>query len=257
MNIRSKNAFAKSVSLLAAISVLASSPVMAQSWNPATSFTSPVWDFKTRSGPGCAVVAGTLLGYYTNNKGFVGHQGVTTPTIVPLVAFNPAATGPTISSTAQIPAKAVWMHPGESGPNMKCAVLRFQAPLPGKYRVSGFIKSIDTRANQVKGFLFASNQPAIAPLALSGPMGTSLPFDKVVKVLPGDRTIDFALDDAGSYYFDSTQLDLTITRCNGKKAGMPGKPDQIDAAGKPANIDGKGKPCGDSDGDDHNGGRDD
>lgn len=202
------------VAMLAA--ALAAVPASAQTWNATTMFNTGLWSYMQRGGAGCTGSA-TPLGFaYAGAPGFIGRQGVNTPTIVPLVAKNTNTTDTTYSS-AIIPAGAVWMHPGETGPNAKCAVIRFRAPNAGTYRVQGFLKSIDNAANSVGGHIFSGNSPVGSVLTLSGPMGTNLAFNQLVTVPagpPAGRTIDFALDDGGSYYSDSTQIQLSITRCN-------------------------------------------
>lgn len=195
----------------------AAQPALAvPSWDVVSGFNTGRWAYGQRSGPGCTVTAGLLAFPYVGPSGtnFIGHQGVNTPVIVPLVAKNLASSGTTVYSTAQIPAGAVWMHPGETGVNPKCAVVRFKAPNAGIYHVKGSIRSVDTGANTVRGYLFASSNVAVGgPLTLTGPMGSTVSFDKIVTVTFGQKWIDFALDDGGSYYNDSTQLDLIITRC--------------------------------------------
>ena len=220
---------------LLALSVLALSasalPNMAsaQSWNVYNSFNSgptntpsmaSPWIYGQRAGAGCAGAAAPLAYKYDPNApagtGFVGWQGVSTPTIVPLVAKNPNPSQ-IVYSTAQVPAKSVWMHPGETGVNPMCAAVRFKAPMAGKFRVKGFFRSIDTGANKVNGYIFANNALVAGPIVVSGPMGTQVAFDHVVTLVGNPRNIDIAIDDGGSYYNDSTQLGLTITRCPPKK----------------------------------------
>lgn len=239
-----------SVAVLLAAGAL---PAMAQTWNATSGFTqASFWTHAERKGTGCVTPAVALNFNYAGPSGtnFIGHQGVAGTTIVPLVAKNLATSGPTAYSSAQIPAGAVWMHPGETGVNQTCAAMSFRAPTPGTYRVRGFIKSIDVSANTVNGYIFASDILAQGPIKLTGPMGTSAAFDKMVTVLPGKLTIDFALDDGGSYFNDSTQLDLRISRCSvmhGKagKDGMDGM-DAKDGKGNPHH-----KPCGEGDDDEN------
>ena len=215
-----KSAFAAPLMFAAA---LAAVPASAQSWNATTHFNTGLWSYMQRAGASCAGAATPLAFPYTGPSGtnFTGHQGVNTPTIVPLVAKNLDTVNTTVYSSAQIPAGAVWLHPGQTGVNQQCAVVRFRAPNAGTYRVQGFIKSIDTGANTVKGYIFSGNTTVGTPMTLVGPMGTALAFNRLVTVPAGPpmgRTIDFALDDGGSYYNDSTQLELTITRCNNPTA---------------------------------------
>ena len=192
-------------------------------WDAAAGFNAAPWSYMQRAGAGCTGTATSLAFPYAAPSGtsFAGWQGVTTPTIVPLVAKNLVASGVTIYSSAQIPAGALWLHPGETGVNPKCAVVRFTAPMAGKFRIQGKIKSIDVGANQVNGYIFVNNVKVAGPFLLSGPLGTELAFDHTVTLLGQPRVIDFALDDGGSYYNDSTQLALTITRCPPGNAPCP------------------------------------
>lgn len=201
----------------------------ATSWDAASGFGTAEWSYMQRGGTGCSGPASLLAFNYAGPSGtnFAGRQGVNTPTVVPLVAKNLAATGVTAYSSVQIPAGAMWLHPGETGRNPKCAVVRFKAPMAGKFRVKGSIQSIDVGANSVRGYIFAgSNVATGGPLALSGPMGTSLAFDKIVTITGANKWIDFALDDGGSYFNDSTRLNLTITKCRGDGNGGSGGPGQ-------------------------------
>ena len=201
---------------LTALTPVAASAQAVQSWDVYNDFNGPQWVYGQRAGPGCAGASAKLLYPYGPNApagtGFIGWQGVNTPTIVPLVAKNPG-NSQVVYSSAQLPANSVWLHPGETRVNPVCAAVRFKAPMAGKYRIKGFIKSIDVGANQVNGYIFVNNTLVGSPIALSGPMGTQANFDQVVTLVGMPRNIDFALDDGGSYYNDSTQLALTITRC--------------------------------------------
>lgn len=184
------------------------------------------WIYGQRAGPGCAGTASALGFKYDPNapsgSAFVGWQGVNTLTLVPLIAKNPG-NSPYIYSTAQVPANSVWLHPGETGVNPVCAVVRFKAPMAGKFRVKGFFRSIDTGANSVNGYIFVNNMLVGAPIPISGPMGTQVDFDQLFPSLPNNATIDIAIDDGGSYYNDSTQLAMVISRCPpGKKDGPKG-----------------------------------
>ena len=205
---------------LASATAALAAPITA--WDAASGFGAPEWAYMQRGGSGCTGPA-SLLGFnYAAPSGtsFTGRQGVNTPVIVPLVAKNLAASGVTVYSSAQIPANAMWLHPGETGQNASCAVVRFNAPMAGKFRVKGSMQSIDTGANTVRGYIFAGSNSAVGgPLTLTGPMGTSLTFDKIVTITGANKWIDFALDDGGSYYNDSTRLNLTITKCRGDGNG--------------------------------------
>ena len=210
-----------SASALAPVSALAVPPP--QVWDVVTGFNSGPWTYMQRAGAGCAGTATPLLYNYAGPPltNFIGKQGVNTPAILPLIAKNLATSGVTVYSSAQIPANSVWLHPGETGVNAKCATVRFVAPMAGKFRIQGFIKSVDTGANSVGGHIIVNNVQVGPTIALSGPMGTQAAFDQTVTLVGQPRVIDFALDDGGSYYNDSTQLALTITRCPPRAAACP------------------------------------
>jgi hypothetical protein len=220
---------AKIVTLLASVAT-ATTAIAAPitSWDAVAGFGSSEWSYMKRVSPGCVGPATLLPFNYTGPSGtnFIGKQGVNTPTIVPLVAKNLASSGVTVYSTAQIPAGALWLHPGETTASPgsfsggSCAVVRFKAPMAGKFRVKGSVQSVDVGANTVRGYIFAGNNTAVGgPLTLTGPMGTSLDFDKIVTITGANKWIDFALDDGGSYYNDSTKLTLTISKCRGDGNG--------------------------------------
>jgi len=194
------------------------------------------WIYGQRASAGCGGATSPLAYSYSgpSGSGFTGWQGVNTPTIVPLIGRNPNATT-TVYSTAQVPANSVWLHPGETGVNPVCATVRFKAPMTGRFRVKGFFRSIDTGANKVNAYIIPSSGPVIGPIAISGPMGTQVNFDHVFTLMGNPRYIDFAIDDGGSYYNDSTQLSLTVVRCPPKgkdgKDGKGGEAGMGDAAG--------------------------
>lgn len=187
------------------------------------------WIYGQRASAGCGGAISPLAYSYSgpSGTGFTGWQGVNTPTIVPLIGRNPNPTT-TVYSSAQVPTKSVWLHPGETGVNPVCATVRFKAPMTGRFRVTGFFRSIDTGANKVNAYIIPSSGPVIGPIALSGPMGTQVNFDHVFTLMGNPRYIDFAIDDGGSYYNDSTQLSLTVVRCPPK--GKVGKEAIGDAA---------------------------
>lgn len=228
-------AFAASSAAILAAAV--PSYASAQSWDVASGWGGPEWVYGQRAGPGCAGNTSPLAFNYVGPSGtnFVGRQGVNTPTIVPLVAKNLATTGTTVYSSAQIPAGAVWLHPGQTGVNPRCAAIRFRAPMAGTFRVKGWIRSIDTGANQVNGYIFANNVLVAGPILLSGPMGTQVPFDQLITLVGMPRNIDFAIDDGGSYYNDSTQLSMTITRCPPDMGQGNGTSNCIERTGGPIN----------------------
>jgi hypothetical protein len=144
------------------------------------------------------------------------------------------------------PVNIVSLHPGSAGEQ---AVIRFTAPNPGTYHVTAGFSTGDPGGNTLAYVL--KNSDGVNPLAsgltplASGPgqgnPGTS--FDGDVTLLAGD-TIDFAVDYNGSYLFDNTFLNATITFAGGgppANCGSP-HPSQVDTDG-----DGERNPCDQND----------
>lgn len=85
------------------------------------------------------------------------------------------------------------------------SIVRFTAPTAGSYRYAGFFRVADnTSPNGVNVFAGSFSS------ALVGPFGTSVHFDEIASLAAGD-TIDFRVNRAGDYYFDSTGLAATVT----------------------------------------------
>ena len=109
-----KSGFAAAAMLTAA---LAAVPASAQTWNATTGFNTGLWSYVQRAGVGCTGAVTPLSIAYVGPPltNFIGFHAVAAPIIVPLVAKNLAPSGTTVYSTAQIPAGAVWLHPGQTG----------------------------------------------------------------------------------------------------------------------------------------------
>lgn len=225
--------------LAASYAILApTTAAAAQSWTPTTpSFPGTQFSYMYRPGADCSGAAMPLgnqflsgeLSPYTSPPGGAGYYGRVDTQLnqrIPWVMKLPASTATqSVLGSVVSPGSGLWIHPGRTNEKKNCVVIRFTAPAQGAYRVSGFIKSIDTMANSVNGHIIVNDNQIGATIPLnSGFNGAPKTFDEVVHVTSGG-SIDFALDDGGNSNNDSTQLDLTITRCEkhpGVKDNCPG-----------------------------------
>lgn len=192
-------------SLLAATSL---SPALAQSHNAANEFNNPQWVYGQRSGTTCGTLGAQMTSAYNQFPGATGYSGSSSQQFIPLVAKTGSAA--LVASTVNIPANTVWMHPGADD---VCASLGYKAA-PGGYVVQVTMKPVDTTGpNHVRGYLYVGGvlQGAVEDLMASA---GSRSFSRSVSITsPG--LIEFVLDAGGEpngFYFDSTSIDMTVTR---------------------------------------------
>lgn len=178
------------------------------------SATSPIGVFSYGTG-----VTGTSFTPYTNYsapcQGMVTGLGcwqTTTPvSLVPLVGKN--LTGSTLDfSTVVLPTDVLLVHPGPS----TNSIVRFTAPITGKYNVSGFYELLDTNPSGVN-VIIAFDNTVVFDQALSGPpaVGPGTPgglvaFGASGIFLHAGDFLDYGVNNAGSFYNDSTGLALTF-----------------------------------------------
>lgn len=102
------------------------------------------------------------------------------------------------------------VHPGansqaRNGGDDLDSIVRFTAPTSGNYRYSGFFRLLDwAQPNTVN--VHAGTFSA----ALSGGFGATAPFSGSVFLNSGD-SLDFRVNRAGDYYYDSTGLSATVS----------------------------------------------
>ncbi len=137
----------------------------------------------------------------------------TTPVLlVPLVAGNES--GSTINfGTVVFPTNVLNVHPGPSTDS----IVRFTAPTSGRYNISGFYELLDTNPSGVN-VIIAANGFVLSSTLLTGPgamhpgtPGGSFAFAASNVFLPAGTIIDYGVNNAGSFFNDSTGLSLTIT----------------------------------------------
>ncbi len=137
----------------------------------------------------------------------------TTPVLeVPAVIAN--TSGATINTgSVVLPTDVLLVHPGPSTDS----IVRFTAPTSGLYSLHGLFELLDTNPSGVivsiylKG-AFAGAVPLTAPGAMHpGTLGESIPFGSSSLMLAKGDTIDFGVNNDGSFYNDSTGLALTVS----------------------------------------------
>jgi hypothetical protein len=106
------------------------------------------------------------------------------------------------------PAGESWlvMHPGPGAANDH-VFLRFTAPTSGPHSIDLRYLAGDNGAVQI---WMLHNGDTVTPLFDSGVTGAAGTYNSQVSILSGD-TIDLVIGNAGSHFFDSTPVRLTIT----------------------------------------------
>ena len=175
-----------------------------------------VWSYGT-GGTGTSFTA--MTSYSAVCEGADGISCWQTPTPVsrvPLVAKNNTGATMDIYGTVVMPTDVLNVHPGPSTDS----IVRFTAPKADVYKIKGFFELLDTNPSGVN--LIVAINGTIFPYPgnpLSGP-AASFPSTPGGKVSFGGNTgffvakggtIDFGVNNAGSFYNDSTGLSATIT----------------------------------------------
>lgn len=173
----------------------------ASAWNFANDFSiasnpNGAWAYGIKS-PSALGGALTLFPDSGQNASFMfwidnAHQSLGAPAVAKNVS------GGTINGIA--PGQGN-MHPG---PNNEIATVRWQSPGAGSYDVSGKFFAGDGGAVDV--YVYADG---VSLLSQTGVTGDS-PFNFVLN-LTSTSVIDFMVGNAGSFFYDSTPLDVFIT----------------------------------------------
>jgi hypothetical protein len=138
-------------------------------------------------------------------------QPLTTTLGTPLIGINTSA-GALVFPTGWIPTGAIDLHPGPS--NVEDAIVRFTAPTAGTYSISAWFGLIGYDATGTvaaaygpAGQVFSASLPNASPGF--GQFGSTYAFGGNVVLGAGD-TLDFGVNNAGSFYGDSTVMTLTV-----------------------------------------------
>ena len=131
---------------------------------------------------------------------------------VPLVAKNITAATVDTFDTVVMPTDVLNVHPGPDTDT----IVRFTAPTSASYRISGFFELLDIKPSGVVVSIFRGGVSE-GFAVLTGPgatfpdtVGESVPFGGV-RYLTAGETLDFGVNNDGSYYNDSTGLSATLT----------------------------------------------
>jgi hypothetical protein len=192
-------------------------PASATTYNAYTDFsqTSPVWSYGSGT-TGTSFTAFT--DFYTDDPGdscSVTSDHVTcaeiSPGGLPEVA---KITGTTVDSGSDVlVANALYMHPGASTD----AIIQFTAPRAGSYYVSGFFETLDiepqaagdTLTVVAGGTTELSTVLKDEPASFPDQVGGVVPFSFTISLATG-QTIDFGVNDNGSFGNNGTGFDATI-----------------------------------------------
>ncbi len=126
-------------------------------------------------------------------------------------------------STVIIPPGTVFFHPGSSSTGDD-AIIRFIAPVAGLYTISGALarQDVTSNGNGTRVSIFSNVGGMYSSLftttIATNSYGLSTPFSGLTANLGVGDTIDFALNNRGEHFFDSTGItaDLRVDT-----AGVP------------------------------------
>jgi hypothetical protein len=139
-------------------------------------------------------------------------QSPTPIDLVPLVGKD--LTSSTLDfETVVLPTNVLLVHPGPSTDS----IVRFTVPTTGRYDISGFYELLDTHPTGVN-VIIAFDGTVLLDTPLTGPPamdpstpGGMVPFGATDVLLHAGDTIDYGVNNAGSFFDDSTGLALTVT----------------------------------------------
>ena len=203
--------FVFSVSFLV-LTAAFSSPADAAIYDAVSGFTTPNPTSPWSYGSG---VGGTSFTSFTNSyNNCYGVSGFncygTDPVINPGVASN--TTADQISfSTVTVPNTLLWVHPGPTSD----VIIRFTTPDTANYLLSGLFERLSTvgAGNGVIVDIYGNTSLLFSSNSLSGNdllYGSSTSFSITRHLNAGD-TLDFVVNNNGSYSYDSSGVSATIS----------------------------------------------
>ena len=186
--------------------------------NPPWLPNSSVWSYGWRTAPGNVFtpMSGVhISGFSPFHKGWQ----MTPSTNLPLIAQNTKMTPQTLNPSYPVtfPARGIQMH---AGYQCESAVVRFKAPSPAQYRVSGQFYGLDDNITATQAQTRVISNTPLNPnvTRFSGPI--SLPtvpqagFTSKLVMLPANGTLDFEVGcgPGSNYQFGSTGLHAVIEK---------------------------------------------
>jgi hypothetical protein len=234
-----KHSLKKTLLLTLASALLAQAPtamatVTPSSWevsgqfdylNPPSIPSTSVWSYGWRPAPGNvlgnAAVYMPMLGTHISSYDFPFHRGwqMAPSTMLPLVTQNTRMTPKTLNPAYPVtfPARGVQLHPGYQ---CESAVVRFTAPDPAQYRVSGQFYGLDDNLSATQTQVRVISNTLINPNVTKHSGSISLPtagqssFTSKLVMLPKGGTLDFEVGcgPGYNYQFGSTGLHAVIEK---------------------------------------------
>lgn len=107
--------------------------------------------------------------------------------------------------TGKIPIDTLNLHPGALNER---SIVRFTAPVTGKYRLDGYFLMVDTMPTGVTVSV-SVNGVAQKQTKVLGSFNDRLPLNGSYQ-LRKDEYLDFTVDSNGNYFNDSTELQLKV-----------------------------------------------
>lgn len=201
-------------SVIAAAALLAATAAGAATYDAVADFSSTptVWSYGTGI-TGTSFVADTE--YHAVCEGDVRISCWQTPTPVsrvPLVAKNVSGSTADIYDTVVMPTDVLNVHPGPATDS----IVRFTAPRSGKYRLTGFFELLDVNPSGVNVAVYVGgNSSGGIELTAPAAMFPATPGERSsffgFGFLAAGHTVDFGVNNDGSFFNDSTGLSATIS----------------------------------------------
>jgi hypothetical protein len=202
--------FVSAVSLFVSTAAF-SSPADAAIYDAVSAFTVPSPASPWSYGSGVGGTSFTQLpNSYSNCYGVSGFSCYgNDPVSNPGIGSNTTASSVSFS-TVNIPNSLLWLHPGPSSD----VALRFTTPDTAFYSLSGQFERLDAsgRGDGVVVDIYENASLSFQSNSLAGnslAYGSSAVFDIITLLNAGD-TVDFVVNNNGSYFFDSSGITATI-----------------------------------------------
>ena len=172
---------------------------------------SGVWSYGTGTTGSSFSADPTFSAVCEGAAGIACWQAPTPTSRVPFVAANTTSSPILAYSTVVFPTNVLNVHPGPSTDS----IVRFTAPTIATYTFSGIFELLDVSPSGVAVAVFGP-AGSIFSASLTGPgasypnPGQSVGFSGSIALATG-QVLDFGVNNAGSFYNDSTGFNATIT----------------------------------------------
>lgn len=213
--------FAAAAAALATLTLAATPTFAATTWDAVADFSSTqstgvngVWSYGFDAGSGFQVYDIITL----NAGGPGGHSWTSSSWVssgVPAVLGN-VSSGDITYATVTQGNDVLNVHPGAKGATNGVggtdydSIVRFTAPTAGTYNFAGLFRVLDFAAPNGVNVSVRNSNSTLFSNSLQGSFGSTVTFNGS-KTLAANGTLDFRVNRAGDFFYDSTGLAATVT----------------------------------------------